>query len=744
MAIENLGRVAYVDRGAFSENVAYVKKDVVQYQNGSYVLTAESAQGILPTDISAWQAMLDPTAMNEATQAARQAAADAFKINQGTEYADRLLYIAKDGRVSSLKIGDGLALEALIGKNIVHGTWENGLFNISTGYAWYRLSSGFNHVGINTLFPVQPGGTYTASWQAPASYSTYFYLTEFDASGAFVAQNRLAVDLMWRTQVTFTLAENTAFIGIYLYEPSGQCPYLDIVPEGFMIEKGEAATGYEPYWEEGAEIHVPAFASLMEENAYTKLNPSVLLPEMFENAAIGGTGKYTALTTKANHAACAAFLPVLSGCSYQVTYETGVNASIYAHFYAAADETTWHSVQLKYNAGGDFSFTVPDGTHFVRFQLYFDGAAIQDLIPANMHIMKQGMQSQPMQQRIIRTDRLDAAEIFEAMRQLGLAKGGKPLPEYYFANDYLQQKCSRIRTLYDACAGKGEAFFFVTDQHWPLNAGYSPALMRYIGQKTHISRVFSGGDTADAASEEYADCLQDEMGDAIHHAMGNHDYFAGVDGHQLARMFDAGKAMQQGNAYRHYYYVDQPQQKIRFIVLNPFDTNAVQNAQDMSVSSLYDAAQIAWLSGEALNVPNHWTVFVFTHCLYYGDQQSQTLAPWPEGAGNVIAALDNAACTVACIFQGHLHLDRICHTPGGIPVVTTTCDKYQPWIDDSTDREPWITAARTAGTITEQAFDVAVWDQDERKITLVRIGAPADNWQDGVSSGTVEERIVAY
>ena len=55
MARENLGRVAYSDKGAYDPNKTYVKKDVVQYQNGSYVLVIDVAMGKVPTDTSAWR-----------------------------------------------------------------------------------------------------------------------------------------------------------------------------------------------------------------------------------------------------------------------------------------------------------------------------------------------------------------------------------------------------------------------------------------------------------------------------------------------------------------------------------------------------------------------------------------------------------------------------------------------------------------------------------------------------------------
>lgn len=71
----NLGRVAYVDQGPYSDSVSYKRKDVVQYDGGSYVLTgADLALAIPPTEDAYWTPMLDPAQMNAATQRALAAA----------------------------------------------------------------------------------------------------------------------------------------------------------------------------------------------------------------------------------------------------------------------------------------------------------------------------------------------------------------------------------------------------------------------------------------------------------------------------------------------------------------------------------------------------------------------------------------------------------------------------------------------------------------------------------------------
>lgn len=62
----NLGRVAYVEKGAYDSLKEYQSKDVVAYNSGSYVYIGDTpATGKLPTDTDYWQVLLDPTAMNE-------------------------------------------------------------------------------------------------------------------------------------------------------------------------------------------------------------------------------------------------------------------------------------------------------------------------------------------------------------------------------------------------------------------------------------------------------------------------------------------------------------------------------------------------------------------------------------------------------------------------------------------------------------------------------------------------------
>lgn len=94
----NLGRVAYVEKGAYDGGTVYQKKDVVFFNNGSFVFIADApAAGIVPTDSAYWQPMLDPTFMNQAAVTANQAAETA---NQAANAANTAAEAADNARLA--------------------------------------------------------------------------------------------------------------------------------------------------------------------------------------------------------------------------------------------------------------------------------------------------------------------------------------------------------------------------------------------------------------------------------------------------------------------------------------------------------------------------------------------------------------------------------------------------------------------------------------------------------------------
>lgn len=309
---------------------------------------------------------------------------------------------------------------------------------------------------------------------------------------------------------------------------------------------------------------------------------------------------------------------------------------------------------------------------------------------------------------------------------------------YYFDNDYLPEKAARVNEL-----GKtaDDVFMIITDQHWERNAKKSPFVINALCENCHVPRMFNLGDMADTVRQDLADLMAANFDGDIHYVMGNHDYFRPAKGKGLAYAYDSGKPMQVGVRERHYYYVDNPQSKLRYIILSGFD-EGVESGDSWTRG--YEAAQLAWLATEALNVEAGWNVLVYMHSTHVisSDRLNVTADIY---AAPVLELLDanNAEGKIIAIFSGHTHIDAVMHTTGGIPIIITACDKYQAYT--SGDYFDFYDDDRLLGTITEQCFDVAAIDKTVRTINLVRIGAPAHDIVDGVNSGKVlEERVVTY
>ena len=299
-------------------------------------------------------------------------------------------------------------------------------------------------------------------------------------------------------------------------------------------------------------------------------------------------------------------------------------------------------------------------------------------------------------------------------------------PAYYLKDDYMYNKISEIRKLIKKADGNYDAFFFCTDQHWTLNAKKSPLLMRYISERVNIPRAFMGGDYADGINRDAIIAFSSNYNGRIYNITGNHEFmdywcedgtmvpqditgadiWANLDGHMTDCII--------GNAHRNYYYVDNIVQKIRYIILSVFDDG---------LSSNFDADQHTWLENTALSMPGNYNAIIFAHHIINVDSDYRVSVT--EFGADIISIAERNGNVIA-MFNGHTHIDGMYKTSGGIPCFVTTCDKFQPWIDNGQNKEPLL-SKRVENTITEQAFDVVIADKKNKIISAVRIGCPADN-----------------
>lgn len=314
-------------------------------------------------------------------------------------------------------------------------------------------------------------------------------------------------------------------------------------------------------------------------------------------------------------------------------------------------------------------------------------------------------------------------------------------PSYYFEDQYLFNKASFINNLLKGCAANGDAFVFITDEHWGLNAHQSPKLIRYIMSRTMIDKIIDGGDRYEGYGN---DCAK-----ALLKASENEKYFPVVGNHEFlyrtpkSAVFASGfmhlnsNNIVWGKPGQFYYYQDNLSQKIRYIFLQSFDENLVD---DNGATMIYDQDQLDWVGNVALNVETGWTIIIVTHSFLTGNYATKEVSvPTTGSYGALASIIENYSGngTIACIIQGHFHWDYMLRMECGVPVVVTTCDKY------SFKNEPALQEhVRTPGTINEQAFDVVVLDKTNRKLTFVRIGDKAVRYED--EEQQVEYREITY
>lgn len=340
------------------------------------------------------------------------------------------------------------------------------------------------------------------------------------------------------------------------------------------------------------------------------------------------------------------------------------------------------------------------------------------------------------------------------------------LPDYYFTvystsnpgtveeekHNYLPKKVNKINEL-----GKeaSDMFIFITDVHWESNRKLSPAIINYLDHNCHIPRLFCGGDIGDGGNEDFVNELRKAFSHNIYHVIGNHERI-NTTGKSLYYSMDSYNNDQIGDPDGHYYYVDNIQQKIRYIVLNAFNAEKVYD---------YNNTQYNWFAEVLDSTQRDWDIIIFTHdfgmseITTNNDQETITFTPATSELTKYVTKMhqfnnktyqagDSENITakkcfgkILAIFQGHQHVDAIYHTgtyqvgtitSDGIPIIVTTCDKC----GRSATYEDYLTQTRTVGDVSEQAFDVVAIKREinnnKRDVTITceRVGAKAMNNMD--------------
>lgn len=290
------------------------------------------------------------------------------------------------------------------------------------------------------------------------------------------------------------------------------------------------------------------------------------------------------------------------------------------------------------------------------------------------------------------------------------------LPSYW--SEYLNEKYP-VLWQKDALVGAGgDSFVFVTDVHYERNTKKSPMLIQNIVKNTAVKTVFNGGDTLDegdtvALAIEKLSAWQGMMdGMRVFNIVGNHDnnnynsqnptgaltmgQFYGIMVKPSEQWIDTNGKI--------YYCVDNPSQKIRYICLA---IEAFANVSDGS-------EQKTWLESKLTELSSDWTTVILQHRIW----GSKTDAI-EEKAQKVINIVNNVWNNINAdfigIIAGHTHLDYSTTEPvNGYLLIACNCDTLAGNNSGYT---------RTAGTTSEQSFDVFHIDKANKHLYATRIGA---------------------
>lgn len=331
----------------------------------------------------------------------------------------------------------------------------------------------------------------------------------------------------------------------------------------------------------------------------------------------------------------------------------------------------------------------------------------------------------------------------------------KPIPDYYYENDYLPNKIKEIK---EACAIKsGVTFAFITDVHFKDNQKKSKYLLQKILNETNIPFAIYGGDTVSvygteaelyeqiAEFNDFKKCIGK---DRLFCTRGNHDFYNVTSStdktmHSLTTadvydgLFrDTEHLVTSMSVKNGCYCIDNEAQKTRIIMLNTSDLSS--DPDHLGGGILFRGSTLQWLADCLLEKKNYKIIIVCHHHINddfingKGEKVKYDFANTSlmdlvssfvnkedfiteQNGVSVNVDFANTSNELVCVLSGHRHMDLESTKNGILNIVTTGDALYQ---NDGYGRK--------AGTISEQAFDIVCVNYDTEnkiKIKLIRVGA---------------------
>lgn len=344
-----------------------------------------------------------------------------------------------------------------------------------------------------------------------------------------------------------------------------------------------------------------------------------------------------------------------------------------------------------------------------------------------------------------------------------------PLPPYY--DSYLDEVASRVNKIAERAV---DGFWFLSDLHIPSNRLQSgKAIAALTAKVPSIRKTLCGGDLPAAFSSPYFPSPKEGVqyavdayrlcwvepieasGQQVYTAKGNHDLTIrerarSKNGHtsslrEARQVVMASKGCSsvvtnENDPDACYYYFDNRQAKIRYIVADTSDSVSSSRKYWAVVNGMGEA-QLLWLASNAVaTLPENWNAVIMHHIPLTGcvgnEQERLTFAPFRE----FLEAYQNRGKCTLCgksfdfsSAKGHILLDISGHHHAerqtfqrGILHVTEPCDAaYGDYISRSM---PWCgnLPKKTQGTIYEQTFDAVQLDPAHDLVHFTRVGGGQD------------------
>lgn len=345
------------------------------------------------------------------------------------------------------------------------------------------------------------------------------------------------------------------------------------------------------------------------------------------------------------------------------------------------------------------------------------------------------------------------------------------IPAYW--QDHLNEKIAKIKALQAEIGNDCVSFAMITDIHWGCNAHHSGALLTRVMKECGVPFFFNGGDTfsgpAFCAKEyiyqeigEYREAFS-EIEDRCLLVMGNHDALYKVDHYPPAM---GERNISKAELAEHYfdflkkypnrtfgddayYFADDRDRKVRYIVLNTHDIPS--DEQDENGFAKYNSfrlfcirqPQLEWFAHVALNVPSQdWSVVLCSHENAATRADKHRTHNHPILTGIINAFKNHTSFSMKTQFDdepfcnaeigvdytgrggnfiawvsGHDHKDKLEVIDDIVCTIT---------LHDAVRQDGGSYPVRILGTNTEQSFDVFIIDKAERKGKIVRVGYGED------------------